>query len=237
MEYLFPLIARREIAQETMEFTFDSSSADYQFKAGQHTDYTLIDPPQTDAEGNTRTFSFVNPPGTGKIVIASRMRDTAFKNSLKTVPLGTKVQVKEPMGRMILHSDPTKPAVFLVGGIGITPFMSIIADAISRHLDHQLFLFYSNRNRQTTAFFDQLEQWSKDWPSFHFLPTMTGPDPSWTGQTGRITEDLVRQSGVDLTQAVFYTAGPPELVKVMVELAEKLGATDERIKTEDFAGY
>ncbi len=238
MDHLFPLVARQEIAEGTMEFTFDLAGADYTFKPGQHTDYTLIDPPQTDAEGDTRTFSFVGAPGTGVIQIATRMRPTAFKNCLKTIPLGTKVKVKEPMGRMTLHQDASKPAVWLVGGIGITPFMGMIHALARSNEKREIYLFYSNASPQTTAFLKDIEGFANDHPEFHFTASYTdAPPPGWAGETGRITVEMVKKHLKSPIDCVFYSAGPPAMVSAMVKLAEDLGATEEQIKTEDFAGY
>ncbi len=62
-EHLFPLAERKEVAEGTMAFRFDTSGSDFAFEAGQNADFTLIDPPRTDAEGSVRTFSFT-PPST-----------------------------------------------------------------------------------------------------------------------------------------------------------------------------
>ncbi|HSX42389.1 MAG TPA: FAD-dependent oxidoreductase [Candidatus Saccharimonadales bacterium] len=238
MEYLFPLIDRQEVAEGTMTFFFDTTGSDYTFKPGQHTDYTLIDPPQTDAEGNTRTFSFVNLPGEGKIQIATRMRDTAFKNSLKTIPLGTKVKVKEPMGRMTLHQDTSKSAVFLIGGIGITPVMSIIR-SIKQSGDRRTFyLFYSNPSQAAAAFYDELKTLSEADKNFHFIPIFTDTPPAnWQGETARIDAAMIKKHVKNPTQCVFYSSGPPAMVSAMINLAEELGLPEEQIKSEDFSGY
>jgi len=90
---------------------------------------TLSDPPETDAEGNTRTFSIASSPFENELVFTTRMRDTAFKRSLKKVPLGTKVKIAPATGSFRLHKNVGKPAVFLAGGIGITPFLSIVRQA------------------------------------------------------------------------------------------------------------
>lgn len=238
MDYLMTLTNRREIAEETMEFTFDTGESDYQFKAGQHTDFTLIDPPYTDAEGNIRTFSFVNAPGKKKVVIATRMRNTAFKNWLKEMPLGTTIQLKEPMGRMTLHQDATKPAVFLVGGIGITPFMSMIDNLKKIDEKREIYLFYANASPKTTAYQAELKEYARSNPNLHYIPSYTDSSPKdWIGETGRIDVDIVKKFVKNPAESVFYTAGPPDLVSAMIALAEKLGVPEGQIKSEDFDGY
>jgi len=125
--YHFPLKKREEVAEDTMSFHFDTSGTDFKFKAGQNCDFTLEDPPYTDAEGTTRPFSLSSSPNLkDEIVITTRMRETAFKKSLKEMPLGAPVKVEGPMGSFTLHKDAMKPAVMLAGGIGITPILSMI---------------------------------------------------------------------------------------------------------------
>src|ERR1700688_1019187 len=87
----FELIRREEVAEGTMAFHFEKPSG-FNFKAGQFADVTLTNPPETDAEGNTRTFSIASPPFENELVFTTRMRDTAFKRSLKNVPLATEVE-------------------------------------------------------------------------------------------------------------------------------------------------
>lgn len=119
------LLNRVEIAEGTMALYFEKPSG-FDFKPGQSSDLTLIDPPETDAEGNVRTFSIASAPFEDQLMFATRMRDTAFKRSLKRVPLGTPVKMESPMGSFTLHKNSAKPAVFLAGGIGVTPFFSAL---------------------------------------------------------------------------------------------------------------
>src|SRR5437867_5224323 len=151
-------LRRRElVAEQTMAFHFERPSA-FQFKAGQALDLTLIDPPETDAEGNTRTFSIASAPQDTDLVIATRMRKSAFKQVLASAPLTTFVEADGPMGSFTLHHNVTRSAVFLAGGIGITPFRSMIHDAASRNLAQQLWLFYSNNRPEEAAFLDDLQR-------------------------------------------------------------------------------
>ncbi len=125
---------------------------------------TLIDPPETDAEGNTRSFSIASAPFEEDLVFATRMRDTAFKRILKSLRLGSEVRISGAFGSFTLHTDASRPAVFLVGGIGITPFRSIILDATRSKLAHKMYLLYSNRRPEDAAFLDELQRIEQDNP-------------------------------------------------------------------------
>jgi ferredoxin-NADP reductase len=239
MEFLFPLEKRREIAEGTMAFWFDIKGSGYTFKPGQHADFTLLNPGETDEKGNMRTFSFASAPGRGYIMIATRMRGSAFKNSLKSMPLGTKVKVSEPYGDFILHKDVSRPAVFLAGGIGITPFRSILEWAVTNTPSRRIFLFYSNKSRQDSAFLDDLEKWSHENPNFKLIATATrSEDPSWPHERGRIDESMLKKHlGNDIGKSVYYAAGPPVMVEALTAILVKMGVDEDSIRKEQFAGY
>src|SRR5215470_6838548 len=147
---------RDPVAEGTMAFHFDKP-AGFEFRAGQAIDLTLLNPPETDAEGNTRTFTLAGAPFDPDLMIATRIRDTAFKRTLRSMPLGTQVRIEGPSGSFTLHKNTAKPAVFLAGGIGITPFFSILRHAAHKRLPHQLYLFYSNRRPEDAPFLPELE--------------------------------------------------------------------------------
>lgn len=111
-------------------------------------------------------------------MIATRMRDTAFKRVLRKVPSGLEMKTGGPSGSFTLHKKAEKPAVFMAGGIGITPFLSIIRQATPDKAPHQIYLFYSNRRAEDTAFFDSLTEAGKQNPNFHLIATVTEMDKS-----------------------------------------------------------
>ena len=238
-EHLFPLKDRREVAEGTAAFWFDSSGSDFTFRAGQNADFMLVNPPETDSEGNARTFSFCSSPNNkGTIMVATRMRPTAFKNSLKVIPLGTGVKVGPSMGSFTLHKDVSKSAVFLAGGIGITPMRSIVEWATQERLPHRLILFYSNRTPAAAAFLPDFATWAKHNPQFKLIATVTdAKDPAWPYEFGRINKDLLTRHVPDLHQAIYYLAGPPAMVTGMRQLLDSLGISEDNLKTEEFAGY
>jgi ferredoxin-NADP reductase len=111
---------------------------------------------------NSRTFSLASSPHDNRpVMIAMRMRKTAFKTALKSTALGTKFIVSRPRGSFTLHRDTTRPAVFLAGGIGITPIRSIFQWVTQEHLPHRLYLFYSNRDADDAAFLEEFEIWPR----------------------------------------------------------------------------
>lgn len=208
------------------------------FVAGQFADFILADPPYTDAQGNDRSFSFASSPGDEHIMIATRMRESAFKKSLRTLPIGTGVGLMGPMGSFTLHKDASRPAVFLTGGIGITPVRSIVVHATEERLAHRLYVFYSNKTRALTAFFDDFQEWSRANSNLVFVPTLDGEQPGdWPFELGVIDEAMLRRHVPDLQRPVYYVVGPPPMVAAMRALLAKVGVDELQIRTEDFIGY
>jgi ferredoxin-NADP reductase len=227
------------VAEGTMAFYFEKP-AGFEFKAGQFLNYTLIDPPETDAEGNLRCFSIASAPGEEHLMVATRMRDTAFKRVLKAVPLGTEVKIDGPFGSFTLHRDASRAAVFLAGGIGITPFRSMILDATRKKLSHHLFLFYSNRRPEDASFLSELQQVENQNRTFKLIGTFTQIEKSqqpWHGETGLIDPPMLAKYLSDLAAPIYYSAGPPAMVTAMRGMLVQAGVREDDIRTEDFAGY
>ena len=200
----------------------------------------MLNPPETDDEGNIRTFSIASPPFENELVFATRMRDSAFKRSLKSVPLGTELKIDGPMGSFTLHKNARKPAVFLAGGIGITPFMSMVAQAAHDRLPHQLYLFFSNHRPEDAPFLDFLRRLEKDNPSYHFIPTMTAMERSqrpWQGEQGFIDRTMLIKYLNNLNGPIYYLAGPPAMVAAMRKTLLETKVDEDDIRTEEFAGY
>ena len=237
--YESKLLSRGDVAEGTMAFHFERPS-EFNFKAGQFADVTLTGPPETDGKGNTRTFSIASPPFENELVFTIRMRDTAFKRSLKKVPLATAVNIGSAAGSFTLHKNPARPAVFLAGGIGITPFLSILRQAQHDRLPHELYLFYSNRRPEDAPFLDTLQNMEKTNPNFHLICTMTEMSKSkkeWKGETVPIDQDMLSRHLATLQGPIYYSAGPPAMVAGMRAMLVSAGVNEDDIRTEDFAGY
>lgn len=234
-----PLIRHEEIAEGTMAFHF-AKAPDFQFRAGQAMDITLLDPSESDGEGNTRTFSIASAPFDTDLMIATRMRDTAFKRVLRNAGAGLNVKIDGPSGSFLLHRKAEKPAVFLAGGIGITPFISIIRQATHEMAPHSLYLFYSNRRPEDAAFLEALMEAAKQNPNFHLIATMTEMDKSqreWKGETGFINKEMLAKHLPALQGPIYYLAGPPAMVTAMRGIVTAAGVDEDDIRTEEFAGY
>ncbi|MBX4211600.1 MAG: FAD-dependent oxidoreductase [Candidatus Yanofskybacteria bacterium] len=228
---------KEQIAEGTMAFFFEKPS-DFEFKADQSVDLYLIDPKENDEEGTKRAFSIASAPFEEDLMIATRMRDTAFKRILATMLPGDPINMDGPFGSVTLHNDASKPAVFLTGGIGITMFRSIILQALHDQAPHQLYLFYSNRKPEDASFLEELMSLQKD--NFKCIPTMTQIGTSaqnWIGETGYITQEMLSKYVPDLQSPIYYVAGPRRMVSGMYQMLIKAGINSDNIRTEEYDGY
>jgi ferredoxin-NADP reductase len=237
--YATQLTRAEQIAEGTMAFHF-AKPADFQFRAGQYLDLTLIDPPESDAEGNIRGFSIASPPFGDDLMIATRMRDSAFKRVLARDGTHVNIKMEGPGGSFVLHKNVEKPAVFLAGGIGITPFFSIIQQATHEKTPQQLYLFYSNRRPEDAPFLEALQEMAEHNPNFHFIATMTKmerSDRAWRGEKGVLNEEMLLRYVPSLQGPIFYVAGPPAMVAAMRRMLTGAGVDEDDIRTEEFSGY
>ncbi|MFC4522605.1 ferredoxin--NADP reductase [Cupriavidus pinatubonensis] len=234
------LRAREDIAERTMAFHFEKPSG-FSFKPGQAIDLILADPGSaTDSQVARHTFSIVSAPFQDEVVIATRMRDSAYKHALKSLPIGAIAWLQGPSGSLTLHRDRGRPAILMAGGIGITPFVSMLRHATREQSPRQILLLYSNRRPEDAAFLVELNQLERKNRNFRLIATMTQVAKSnrpWEGATGPIDEDLVRKACSNLSSPVFYLAGPPGMVDAMRQLLNDAGVDDDDIRSEEFFGY
>ncbi|MBL8527039.1 MAG: FAD-dependent oxidoreductase [Burkholderiales bacterium] len=230
------LIRKETIADGTMAFYFAKPEG-FDFRAGQFADYTLIDPSETDAEGNTRGFSLVQAPYEPDLVAATRMRDTAFKRVLKNLPIGAEVKLDAPYGDFTLHKTTSTPAVFIIGGIGVTPVRSMVAQATHDKTAHQITLLHAGRTPTELPLKSDFEQLARENPNFRYVVTVESAPDGWPGERGRVDAALVRKYVSDLHRPIYYLSGPEGMVKAMRALLVSLDVDEDNIRTEEFAGY
>jgi ferredoxin-NADP reductase len=171
-------------------------------------------------------------------MVATRIRDTAFKRVLSRLPDGSQVKISGPFGKMALPEIADQTFVFLVGGIGITPFRSIILDAAARESAHRILLFYANRGLKDAAFIEELIRLEKEQTAYRLISTVTGEaDLFWQGERGRIDRGMIERYVDDLRSAVYFVAGPAPMVDGLAKSLEEAGVSSERVHAEKFAGY
>jgi ferredoxin-NADP reductase len=237
--YPTTLLGRTEVAEGTMAFRFEKPH-NFVFKAGQYLDLTLPRSESGSSNGLTHTFSIASSPFEEELVVTTRMRNTAFRQALSILPIGSEARIEGPMGSLTLHNNTARPAVFLAGGIGIAPFLSMLSHANEEKLRHPIVLFYANRHLEDAAFLDALWELERANPRFRFILTLTRTDknyPGWKGETGHINQEMLLKKVGILRGPIFYIAGPPTMVAATGRTLSGVGVDEDDIRTEEFPGY
>lgn len=229
---------KRDVAKGTLMVVFDLLGAEVDFRPGQYFWVNLIDPPYDDDKGPRRHITVVtSPTERGVLGLATRIRDSAFKRSLVELPVGTEVDVEEPKGSFALPTETDRSYVFIAGGIGITVFRSMLRYIADEDLPYRVTLLYSNRDRESTAFFDELQELESRIPGLRLVFTMTD-DPSWDGDKRRVDADFLRdQLGEDLNAYTYLVAGPPDMVEGVTATLTDAGLPEEQVLSQRFSGY
>lgn len=227
---------KREVARGTLFFEFDVGHG-VDFTPGQYFWVEVLDPPFEDERGPRRHISIAVSPTDGVLGLGTRVRETAFKRGLARLEVGDEIEVEEPKGDYLLPADTGRRYVFIAGGIGITVFRSMLRYIADEALPYDITLVYSNRDRESTAFFDELPELERRIPGLRLVLTMTG-DPAWEGETRRVDADFLRDHlEGDLDDYTYLVAGPPPMVEGIVEMLRAAGVPEEQVLPDRFSGY
>jgi ferredoxin-NADP reductase len=228
---------KRDVAKGTLMVVFDLLGEEVEFQPGQYFWVTLLDPPYDDEKGPRRHITVVtSPTERGVLGLATRLRDSAFKRSLAELPEGTEVEVEQPKGSFVLPQETDKHYVFLAGGIGITVFRSMLRYIADEGLPHRVTVVHSNRDRESTAFYDELRELDAANPNLDVVFTMT-KDSGWEGETRRIDAEMLRDHLGDLDAYTYLVAGPPGMVEGVTGALQEAGIPEEQTRSQGFSGY
>jgi len=231
--------ARRTLCDGTTAYYFEKPEV-FEFQAGQFANFTLLTLAEADLQGNTRALSIASAPHERNLMVAMRQRGTAFKRTLNALPIGTDVLLQGPYGSLTLSRNSTRPAVLLAGGIGITPFRSLIWNAAESLSPRKILLFYSVRVSEEAAFLEELQEMEQYNVQYKLICTVTQPEKGrrpWQGETGRISVEMLSKWIPDLSVPIYYIAGPPGMVTGVRQMLIESGISEEDIRAEEFAGY
>lgn len=239
-EYRVRLLAREPLAEGTLAFHLEKPVG-FDHKPGQALDLSLPGQHERPRSPDVRhTFSIVTAPHEPELVVATRMRDSPFKRTLGALPMGSELQINGPFGSLTLHKAQERAGVLIAGGIGITPFISMLRQAAAQQTPQDLLLIYSNRRPEDAAFLEELRRLEGQNPRFRLLATMTDMAHSaqpWQGETHRLEGPWLRQVIAGLVKPVCYVSGPPAMVESLCESLAATGLDEEDLRSESFYGY
>lgn len=218
--------------------TFKLSRKGLDYTAGQFA-YFQLDGVSGDPKGPIRHFSISSSP-TEKdhIFISTRIRDTPYKQKLAGLADGTNIVAWGPQGEFTLQEG--SPAVFLSGGIGVTPFRSMAKYATDKALATQIVIFDSNRNMENILYKDEFDRWAEENRNLKVIYTVTDENAEgWQGERGRIDKNMLRKHLTEkqISESIYYVCGPPGMLKAMQGILKEMEIPKDRIKIEEFTGY
>ncbi len=260
-EHELELLEKKKVQDtDMMSFKFDKKSvqtrtanqeAPFNYTAGQYA-YFDIGEVKNDPKGPIRHFTISSSPTESFIMLSTRIRDSPYKKRLSSLQEGIKVKVRGPEGKFVLHEDYSKPAIFLSGGIGVTPFRSMIKYATDKQLPLKIIVFDSNRNEKNILFKDEFNEWANRNKNLKIVYTVTDEDgvnssstsssSSTSGRVerGRINREMLNKylNKDEVINSIFYVCGPPAMLNTIKSLLEdELNIAKDRIKFEEFTGY
>lgn len=229
------LVEKKDEAFGTKSFSWQpEKKVDY--IPGQYFYFTLPSLKYPDPRGTTRHFTLSSSPSEGEILkLTTRMREeSGFKKSLDELPMGTEIDGEGPNGTFMLEENDPNPEIFIAGGIGITPFRSIIRYITDKGLSNQIYLVFADSNEKDFAFKDELTEIVKGHPNIHVEFFVTS-------KQGHLDEtkltQLVTKWGLDSSKATWWLCGPPPMVDALEDIMSKLQIPQGKVKVEKFTGY
>jgi glycine betaine catabolism B len=238
MRVVLKLKEKTRIAPDTYDFIFTHRRS-FAFEPGQYMEWTLgHDHP--DARGNRRYFTLASAPTekTLRLGVKFYKKSSSFKKNMLTMNTGDEIIASQVAGDFILPKDPRQKCVLIAGGVGVTPFRSMIKYLLDTHQRRPITLFYANKTITDIVYKDVFDRAQQELGvQVVYAVTDSNNLPSyWKGTVGRITPELIRNKVPDYRRCIFYISGPKGMVDSFKEALTRMDIPGSRIKTDFFSG-
>ncbi len=228
-----------EVATNTYDFIF-SSDRKFAFEPGQYMEWTLThrDP---DSRGNRRYFTIASAPTEGEVRIGVKFypEPSSFKNKLAFMNPGNTIVASQRAGDFVLPKNGQKKLVFIAGGIGVTPFRSMIKYLLDKKEKRPIILLYSNKTVSDIAYKDIFDN-ARAQLGIKTMYAVTDPGQPLSGpemRAGFIDKKMIMEEIPDYTERIFYISGPHAMVTTFKKVLIDMGIRRSRIKTDFFPGF
>jgi glycine betaine catabolism B len=215
-----------------------SSSRPVSFAAGQYLDWTM-DVPKSDSRGNRRAFTIASAPQEEHVRLGVKFypKPSAFKQSLLTMKPGDVIYGSQLAGSFVLPKARDEKLAFIAGGIGVTPFRSMIQQMVDNKDKRSAVLLYGNNRANEIAYADVFDKAERELGlrTVYAVAEDTGRDSNM--HHGFIDADLIRREMPDYQDRTFYISGPRAMVLRFQKTLAELGISKTRIKTDFFPGF
>lgn len=231
------LLSVEKIAADCYEFIFHPDRS-LSFRSGQYLDWTLM-VPVPDDRGNRRSFTIASSPGEDHVRLGVKFYQdaSAFKRQLLSMKPGDVIFGSQIAGTFTLPLDPGRKLLFIAGGIGITPFRSMIQDLLDRGEKRDVLLLYGNRRIGDIAYGDLLERARCDIGLRTAHVISDDPADGHDFRSGFIDEDTIREEVPDLAERIVFISGPQAMVVKFRRILRRLGVPRRHIRTDFFPGF
>lgn len=227
------------LAKDTLGFIF-TPNKQLAFLPGQYVEWTLAQKKQ-DSRGNRRYFTIASSPTETDLQLGVKYypNPSQFKQALNDLTPDTKMMIGSLAGDFTLPQDPNKKLVFIAGGIGVTPFRSMIKYLIDKKEKRDIVLFYSNKTYDEIAYKEVFDEATKEFglKTIYTLSDETKLPPEWTGDKGFLTADKVKNFVPDYKERTYYLSGPHGMVAAFEKTLAEIGVPKLQIKTDYFPGF
>lgn len=235
--FMLTLTKKEEIAQNTYEFTFVPEKT-MPYLAGQYLEWTLPEGKKVDAKGNRRYFTIASSPTEKEVRLGVRMNGapSSFKHTLLQLKIGDTVSAGQLAGDFTLPTNPKKKLVFIAGGIGVTPFRSMVQYILDTG-KRDVVMFYSNKKAEEVAYYDILER-ARQQIDMKTIYALTDDTRTFSGSySGMINAEIIKKEVPDYRERTFYISGPRGMVLAFETALKDLGIKQSRVKTDYFPGF
>ncbi len=230
---------RRTETADVISFMFDLGGQSLEYRPGQYIHYELDTLAFPDERGNRRHFTIASSPTEkGILMFTTRMRGSGFKETLRQAPLGYELTCETALGEFVIGKDETdRHHVFIAGGIGITPYRSILRYAADTNAPINGLMLCLNHASTDIVFRQELEDIARQMSTFSLVHVLSDPEPAWTGERGKLNEALLLKWVSNPDQSLFWISGPPSIVVAYKELLLQFGVKEDVIRSDKFLGY
>ncbi|MFZ2621340.1 MAG: oxidoreductase [Minisyncoccia bacterium] len=210
------------------------------FKAGQYLEWTLGHK-HPDIRGNRRFFTIASSPTENDLRLGVKFYDSpsSFKKKLSSLNPGDTIIASQLAGDFTLPDDPKKKLVFIAGGIGVTPFRSMIKNLSDNNDKRNVTLFFSNRTPKDIVYKDVFDSALQKvgLRTIYAVNDLAGDIQTPNMRVGFIDADMIKKEVPDYRERIFYISGPHGMITAFEDTLQKLGVSSSNIKTDFFPGF